>query len=627
MKWVMVLFLGLAMAGCVQNDPVDLSVRNDAPPEPTPLRDEPEPLIDRSTDFTWDLHAPKPGQLVSFRAASPNAVTLTWDFDDGSTDQGADVFHVFKQAGIYNVQLTAAFEAGPDASAAHVITVASEDQPLAGDRDPPVITWTEEGLGLRFGFTWNGTPDDIGWDFGDGTTSQGEAPLHVFPKPGTYTVRLNILEGAAFYTTSAEVPVTSEVPVFSLSDVGRAGEEPSIGVTSDGCAFFVARRAVMKSCDFGATWTDVSGSLAPPIDNDPYLWVDTATDRVFRVNMLNLVCTQIGFTDDGGASWIQNPVDCGPLPVNDHIKLGTGPWTSAGYGAVGQERPVYDQAVYFCYNKLAGAFCYTSFDGGLTFPIGGLVAGLASTAAGLHGAIETAPDGTVYVPPRTSNPSVLFSKDHGLTWQSRTMGGDAGTPDPRKNSEAATDTESNAYHVWIGADFGLYMSRSTDSGLTWDTRSTRISPDNLGSTTFPHIDAGDPGRIAIAYLATPDHNGNPHTAPDDARYHLYVTFSLNALDDDPQFTTVRATTDPVQIGSICIDSGDCVGGNRNLLDFNDMHIGPDGRVYIAYADGCTGACATHATPTPSLSRSGLGSVAILEFGPSLYADVGQLEGF
>ena len=31
------------------------------------------------------------------------------------------------------------------------------------------------------------------------------------------------------------------------------------------------------------------------------------------------------------------------------------------------------------------------------------------------------------------------------------MGQDAGTPNPRKNTEVSTDTESNAYHVWTGA--------------------------------------------------------------------------------------------------------------------------------------------------------------------------------
>ena len=95
----------------------------------------------------------------------------------------------------------------------------------------------------------------------------------------------------------------------------------------------------------------------------------------------------------------RNPHDSGPIPLNDHIKLATGPWTDAGYGIPGTASPMHEQTVYFCYNKLAGIFLYhTSFNGGATFEVGGQVIGLA-TGGGLHGAITTAPDGTVYLHP------------------------------------------------------------------------------------------------------------------------------------------------------------------------------------------------------------------------------------
>ena len=43
---------------------------------------------------------------------------------------------------------------------------------------------------------------------------------------------------------------------------------------------------------------------------------------------------------------------------------------------------------------------------------------------------------------------VIFSKDNGLTWDTREMGQDAGTPNPRKNTEVSTDTES--MHITFG---------------------------------------------------------------------------------------------------------------------------------------------------------------------------------
>ncbi len=431
---------------------------------------------------------------------------------------------------------------------------------------------------------------------------------------------------------------------FVFSNVGEDGAEPSIGVTSSGCIFFIAFEKVMRSCDHGESWEDVAGPMCAFQTNDPWGWVDPITDRIFNVQMQGLETSWICYSDDDGATWVGNPHDSGTTPINDHIKLATGPWTGSGYGIGGQfTQAYYETAVYYCYNKLAGIFCFTSFDGGATFNTGGLIFGLATTNGGLHGAITSAPDGTVYVTPRVGTPTVIVSDDNGLTWFDRSMGEDVGTPNPRKNSEVATDTESNAYHIWTGADEGVYMSRSTNSGETWEQTSIRISPSAVISTVFPQIDAGDPGRIAITYLGSENASelnqsdidgepwdGNAHYASANVSYYLYITYSLNALDPVPVFHTVRVSPDPVQIGSICLNSGDCrdIGGsNRNLLDFNDLHIDLEGRVYVAFADGCTDSCATGNNSTPEDSRSRLGSVYFLGSGPSLFESVGDLAEF
>ena len=431
---------------------------------------------------------------------------------------------------------------------------------------------------------------------------------------------------------------------FVFSSVGEDGAEPSLGVTSSGCIFFIAFEKVMRSCDHGESWEDVAGPMCAFQTNDPWGWVDPITDRVFNVQMQGLETSWICYSDDDGATWVGNPHDSGTTPINDHIKLATGPWTSSGYGIGGQfTQAYYETAVYYCYNKLAGIFCFTSFDGGATFNTGGLIFGLATTNGGLHGAITSAPDGTVYVTPRVGTPTVIVSDDNGLSWFDRTMGEDVGTRNPRKNSEVATDTESNAYHIWTGADEGVYMSRSTDSGNTWEQTSIRISPSAVISTVFPQIDAGDPGRIAVTYLGSENASelnlsdidgepwdGNAHYAPANVSYYLYITYSLNALDSEPIFHTVRVSPDPVQVGSICLNSGDCrdIGGsNRNLLDFNDLHIDREGRVYVAFADGCTGECASNWNSTPEDSRSRRGSMYYLSSGPSLYESVGYLAKF
>ncbi len=463
-----------------------------------------------------------------------------------------------------------------------------------------------------------------------------------------------VLAGCAQKATNP-VPSTAPAPetpiaTFLVSDVGRDGPEPSIGITASGCAFFLADIAVMRSCNGGLSWEQVASPLQAPTTSDPYLWVDPVTNRIFDLQMLSTQGTWIAWSDDDGATWLANPLDMGTVPDIDHIKLATGPWTNAGFGPVGKTLGVYDQATYFCHNSGEGVLCYTSFDGGMTFPVGSTAIGavlpgeVTNPTTGLHGAISTAPDGTVYVPPRTEVPEVAVSHDNGYTWSVVQLGQDAGTPNPRKNPEVAADTASNAYYTWIGKDFGVYVSRSTDGGKTWDTTSLRASPSNVISTTFPHIQAGDPGRIALAYLGSTNKEllgtddidkkpwgGNPHYAPEGVTYDLYVTFSLDALAANPTWHTVKVTGDPVQAGSICISSGDCrtdagrTTTNRNLLDFNDLSMGRDGRLYIAFADGCRGECAHDGSPEASDSRARRGTVAIQETGPSLYATKGDLK--
>ena len=460
-----------------------------------------------------------------------------------------------------------------------------------------------------------------------------------------YQQESSVTDSTVFVTDSSGMAVDA-TPIdmtFFSSSVGEDAAEPSIGITSSGCIFFIAFEKVMRSCDYGETWEEKQDpALCAPTTSDPYGWVDPVTDRVFNVQMMGLESSWICWSDNDGETWAGNPHDSGTTPLNDHIKLATGPWTDSGYGLVGQfSQTVYETAVYYCYNKLAGIFCFTSFDGGASFEAGGQIVGLATTNGGLHGAISTAPDGTVYVTPRVATPTVIVSKDNGFSWFERTMGEDQGTPNPRKNSEVSTDSESNAYHVWTGADEGIYLARSTDSGETWEQESLRVSPSQVISTAFPQTDAGDPGRFAVTYLGSENvsllnesnldgnpWDGNGHYAPNEVHYHLYVTFSLNALDEEPVFHTRRLTTDPVQVGAICLNSGDCRsdqgGSNRNLLDFNDLHIDREGRVFIAIADGCTGECATMESPTPADSRDKLGMMYMLDTGPSLYVANGEL---
>ena len=82
--------------------------------------------------------------------------------------------------------------------------------------------------------------------------------------------------------------------------------------------------------------------------------------------------------------------------------------------------------------------------------------------------------------------------------------------------------------------------------------------------------------------------------------------------------------DPVQVGGISTNSGDSDGAERNLLDFIDAVIDADGRLHVAFADGCTAPVCLTDEATPDDSRDSLGTYAVLETGPSLWLEQGEL---
>ena len=105
----------------------------------------------------------------------------------------------------------------------------------------------------------------------------------------TTVVELEEQQNPRVFVTDKDGLSVDMVPInmsFQFSDVGETGKEPSIGITSSGCIFFIAMEKVMRSCDGGLTWEETQDPVqCSPTTSDPYGWVDPITDRVFGVQM------------------------------------------------------------------------------------------------------------------------------------------------------------------------------------------------------------------------------------------------------------------------------------------------------------------------------------------------------
>ena len=378
--------------------------------------------------------------------------------------------------------------------------------------------------------------------------------------------------------------------------------EPTLGIDKKGHIYYTAASGatdvdVFKSTDSGKTWTLASptfpgGAKAHPLTLDPYIYVDESTGRIFNID-LTVACSYLSYSDDGGTTWTTNPIACG-RPINDHQTLFSGPPAVSPTAA-------FEEVVYYCWNDFGlGSSCSKSLDGGISWtPTGGPaflgfdVQGQGDQCGGFHGHGVVGKDGTVYLPKEyCGQPFLGISKDEGLTWEQVQVA--SNTTEPLgSDTSVAVDDKGNLYYTYETAKQELYLVTSRDGGKTW-SRPLMVGHPSVEEVTLPTLDVGDPGKVAIGYVATEDSpfdKCQPDcTSADYAKteWNGYITITSNVFAKDPLFFSATANDpdDPIYRGR-CDFSTRC----GPLLDFMDIEISPDGTPYAAMVDACTLVCA------------------------------------
>jgi PKD repeat protein len=427
------------------------------------------------------------------------------------------------------------------------------------------------------------------------------------------------------------------------STASYVGGEPSIGsnwLTGNlmYLASFSAIRISFDDCPSPArdTWTNTNVPAA--VSLDPILFTDhirapgnNTPNRTF-VSQLTGQDSITFFTDNDGVSY--TPSQGGGLPSGvDHQTIGAGPYT-----ALLPANPVYPNAVYYCSQDIATAFCARSDDGGVTFGAGVPIYALLD-CTGIHGHVKVGPDGSVYVPNRScgGKAAVVVSKDNGMTWTVKPAPGSSTTGflvDPSVGigtnavGKPPAQASNTIYLGYQAANAHARIAVSHDQGDTWVSDQDVSAGLGLANTTFPEVVAGDDNRASYAFLGTTvagDYT-NPATYPANAPWHLYIA---TTYDGGVTWTTVDATpTDPVQRGTICNlgttsckEHSDAGIPDRNLLDFMDNTVDAQGRAIVGYPDGCVGPCVndTSVTDPKLVGRTALASVARQSGGKRLFA--------
>lgn len=419
-------------------------------------------------------------------------------------------------------------------------------------------------------------------------------------------------------------------------DIGFQTFEPTLGATANGDLYFSTTpssgvalgwaASIAKSQDAGRTWKDVGpqlveGETNPPETNDPYIYVDPATSRIFTFHMAPiLTCSIMSFSDDGGSSWQANPRGCSPTVIWDHQ-------TMVAAKPRGTQTMGYPNILHQCVNAVYAAMCARSLDGGLTWGPSVPVYPKPEPTEGCgsqHGHLTASPDGKVYLPTSLcgTKPTVFISEDDGLTWRESVIA-DMNTPfiDPT----VSVDSKGNLYAAYVDESGWLYFSSSKNDGVKW-TKPVRVAKGYTAN--MPVIVAGDPGKVSIAYPGTNDLSKGYKTkgyldSPADPElmekiaWGANFTTSYNALGANPKFkTTVSTGSDPIGRGRMCSNGTRC----SYLVDFIEAVIGPDGRPYASFADGCVGECSRSAKGT-QVAGTANGLLTTLATGPRLCSSV------
>jgi PKD repeat protein len=150
-------------------------------------------------------------------------VSYTWDFGDGRSGSGPAPVHSYQAPLTYTVVLRVRDDLGALSTCQTLAIVTTANAPPLCDAGGPYLG--RAGLAIPFDGSGSHDPDgtitQYAWEFGDGATGQGVAPLHVYADPGSYLVGLCVTDNRG-----AESCCTTE----ALIGPGSTPLTPVIGI-------------------------------------------------------------------------------------------------------------------------------------------------------------------------------------------------------------------------------------------------------------------------------------------------------------------------------------------------------------------------------------------------------------
>ena len=235
-------------------------------------------------------------QTVNFTNASTivsgSISSYTWNFGDGSTSNFTNPTHTYVNSGTYSVSLSIISNSGCYDTTFKLVTV--NPSPLAA------FSFSNICENAPVNFTDNstitqGNINQWNWNFGDGTSSNLQNPIHTYSVAGTYTVILNISSNQGCLGSTMQVVNVNPVPVANFN-------------ASNGC--------LGMATIYNNTSSITIGNITS------YSWNFGDGNTSFQFNPINTYAnagtysiTLIATSNMGCVNYINLPVTIYPVPV------------------------------------------------------------------------------------------------------------------------------------------------------------------------------------------------------------------------------------------------------------------------------------------------------------------------
>ncbi len=235
-----------------------------------------------STDFSLAVYAlpavnatvshavADPGYALEFNASVTGGLaplrSISWNFGDGGTADGARVTHGYTAPGNFTAVVTVVDSAGGRSSASVPVRIAPLLVAGQVSESDAAIAQTLNFSGAASGGA--GPPYSYLWEFGDGGTATGPLAEHAYLHAGNYTVELTVTDGLGVAANVSLANVEIGLPLtahIGLSDaLPPAGDPINLSAAVDGgigayqCTWAFGDSHTATGCTTSHAWASPS---------------------------------------------------------------------------------------------------------------------------------------------------------------------------------------------------------------------------------------------------------------------------------------------------------------------------------------------------------------------------------